>query len=82
MVNLKINVSTVIASRQFVINSTNKTISDETKQLINKLLLERLSLRGIQRVTGVSWSWLQNYVNNKFSQVVRQANVSAKKEGN
>ena len=52
--------------RQFVINPTNKTVSDETKQLIDKLLLERISLRGIARVTGVSWSWLQNYVNNKL----------------
>ena len=49
--------------RQFVINPTNKTVSDETKQLIDKLLLERISLRVIARVTGVSWSWLQNYVN-------------------
>jgi len=66
---------------QFVINPTNKTVSDETKQLIDKLLLERLSLRGIKRVTGVSWSWLQNYVNNKLSQVPRQARVSTKKRG-
>jgi transposase-like protein len=28
--------------RQFVINPTNKTVSDETKQLIDKLLLERI----------------------------------------
>jgi transposase-like protein len=53
--------------RQFVINSSHKTISLQTKQLIDKLLLERISLRGIQRVTGVSWSWLQNYVNNKYN---------------
>jgi transposase-like protein len=53
--------------RQFVVNPTNHTISSETKQLIDKLLLERISLRGIARVTGVSWSWLQNYVNNKLS---------------
>ena len=46
----------------FVINPTNKTVSDETKQLIDQLLLERIYLRGIARVTGVSWSWLQNYV--------------------
>ncbi|ARI82005.1 hypothetical protein BH695_2726 [Microcystis aeruginosa PCC 7806SL] len=30
--------------RQFVINPTNKTVSDETKQLIDKLLLERISV--------------------------------------
>jgi transposase-like protein len=48
--------------RQFVINPSQKIVSEETKQLIDRLLLERISLRGIERVTGVSWSWLQNYV--------------------
>ena len=67
--------------RQFVINPNNKTISPETKQLIDKLLLERISLRGIARVTGVSWSWLQNYVNNKLAAVPRQIKVSEKSKG-
>jgi len=40
--------------RQFVLNPSQKTVSEETKQLIDKLLLERLSLRGIERATGVS----------------------------
>ena len=48
--------------RQFVINSGKRTISTETKVLIDKLLLEHISMRGIVRVTGVSLSWLQNYV--------------------
>jgi hypothetical protein len=64
-----------------VINPTNKTVSDETKQLSDKLLLERISLRGIARVTGVSWSWLQNYVNNKLAAVPRQIKVSDKPKG-
>jgi predicted DNA-binding transcriptional regulator AlpA len=64
-----------------VINPTNKTVSDETKQLIDKLLLERISLRAIARVTGVSWSWLQNYVNNKLAAVPRQIKVSDKLKG-
>ncbi|ELP54716.1 putative transposase ImeAB' protein [Microcystis aeruginosa TAIHU98] len=64
-----------------MINPTNKTVSDETKQLIDKLLLERISLRGIARVTGVSWSWLQNYVNNKLASVPRQIKVSDKLKG-
>ena len=67
--------------RQFVINPSKKSVSEEIKQLIDKLLLERISLRGIQRVTGVSWSWLQDYVNNKFSQVPRQIKVSRKPKG-
>ncbi len=64
-----------------MINPTNKTVSDETKQLIDQLLLKRISLRGIARVTGVSWSWLQNYVNNKFSQVLRQVKITDKPKG-
>ncbi|CCH91389.1 Genome sequencing data, contig C293 (fragment) [Microcystis aeruginosa PCC 9432] len=64
-----------------MINPTNKTVSDETKQLIDKLLLERIFLGGIARVTGVSWSWLQNYVNNKLASVPRQIKVSDKLKG-
>ncbi len=40
--------------RQFVENPKNKPISDATKALIDKMLLERISLAGICRVTGVS----------------------------
>jgi len=39
--------------RQFVVNPSQKTVSEETKQLIDMLLLERIPLRGIERVTGV-----------------------------
>ena len=42
--------------RQFVINPTNHSVSLHRKQLIDKLLLERISLRGIVRVTGISFS--------------------------
>lgn len=67
--------------RQFVINPTQKKVSEETKQLIDRLLLERISLHGIQRVTGVSWSWLQNYVNDKLAAVPRQVSISEKARG-
>jgi transposase-like protein len=40
--------------RQFVLSPSQKTVSEETKKFIDRLLLERLSLRGIERVTGVS----------------------------
>jgi len=39
---------------QFVDNPTKPTVSSEVKQLIDRLLLERISLRGIARVTQVS----------------------------
>ena len=67
--------------RQFVNKPTNVSISDETKKLIDQLLLERVSLRGIARVTGVSWSWLQNYVNNKYACTPHHIGVSEKLSG-
>ena len=67
--------------RQFVNNPSNTVISPETKQLIDKLFLERISLRGIVRATEVSWSWLQNYVNHKMTNIPRQIKISDKSKG-
>jgi insertion element IS1 protein InsB len=67
--------------RQFVVNSTKTTVSSETKQLIDRLLLERVSLRGISRVAQVSWSWLQDYVNQGLARIPRQIEVSIKSPG-
>ncbi|CAK0760963.1 hypothetical protein CCP3SC5AM1_2950003 [Gammaproteobacteria bacterium] len=49
-------------------NPKKYPISDEKKKLIDRLLLERISLAGIARVAGVSESWLQKYVNEKYDQ--------------
>jgi len=38
-------------------------------------------LRGIARVTQVSWSWLQDYVNRKLARTPRQVKVSGKPLG-
>ena len=65
--------------RQFVENPTQNEISTDTRKQIDKLLLERLSMAGIARVTGVSESWLQDYVNNKFQTVPRQIDIDKKK---
>ena len=67
--------------RQFVQDPPHKVIDPATKDLIDKLLLERLSLAGIARVTGVSELWLQRYVNAKYESVPRQVAVRAKKRG-
>ncbi len=67
--------------RQFVVNPTNHSISLARKQLIDKLLLERISLRGVVRVTGVSLSWLQTYVNDKFISIPQRIKVSGKPKG-
>jgi hypothetical protein len=68
-------------ARQFVANPTHRQISDETKQLVDKLLLERISLSGIVRVTGVSLRWLQYYVNAKYATVPRSVTVREQKKG-
>jgi transposase-like protein len=67
--------------RQFVANPIHQRIKEETKQLIDKLLLERISLAGIVRVTGVSARWLQSYVNTKYASVPRSVMVTEQKKG-
>jgi hypothetical protein len=48
--------------RQFVENPTKKLISSRDKELIDKLLLEKISLAGIARTLDVSEVWLQGYI--------------------
>jgi insertion element IS1 protein InsB len=67
--------------RQFVLDLQWMRVSNETKVLIDKLLLEKISLAGIARVVGVSEPWLQAYVNAKYASVPRTAQVSAKTRG-
>lgn len=69
-------------ARQFIENPQNKPISQDTKDLIDKLLLEKLPIAGIARVTGVSERWLQDYVNKKYEAVPQEVNVKIKKKGN
>jgi IS1 family transposase/transposase-like protein len=66
--------------RQFVEHSQQKRISQETKNLIDKLLLEKIPLADIARVCDVSEPWLQQYVNQKYQDVPRQVQVSSKKK--
>ena len=66
--------------RQFVEVPRQKIISEETKALIDKLLLEKIPLAGIARVCDVSETWLQDYVNRKYEAIPQQVNVSAKKK--
>jgi insertion element IS1 protein InsB len=66
-------------NRQFVAEPKWRRISDETKALIDKLLVEKLSLAGIARVTGVSEPWLQAYVNAKYASIARTVEVTPKK---
>ncbi len=66
--------------RQFVQNPEHRVITDETKELINKMLLEKIPLAGIARVTGVSERWLQDYVNELYQKTPCQAHVRSQKK--
>jgi transposase-like protein len=67
--------------RQFVEHANKKVIDSQTRELVDRLLLERISLAGIARSVRVSEQWLQIYVNEKYASVPRQVHVSAKKRG-
>lgn len=67
--------------RQFVDQPSKQLIAAATKALVGKLLLERVSLAGIVRVTGVSARWLQYYVNRKYQAQPRHVTVPSQKKG-
>ena len=67
--------------KQFVLNP-EKYISEEKKAIIDKLLLEKISLRGIARSVGVSGVWLQKYVKEKYQEQPEELNVQKKDQVN
>lgn len=62
-------------NRQFAENPTKKIIPPETWELVDKLLLERIPIAGISRVTGISEPWLQEYINEKYDNIPREVNI-------
>ena len=77
--------------RQFIENPTKKYIDRSAERsrrsptildYIDKMLLKKIPLAGIARVTGVSKKWLQNYVNTLYSKVSSSTKSNFKtKEG-
>ena len=67
--------------RQFVEDPQWQPKSKDTFGLVNLLLLEKVPLAGIARVTQVSPSWLQEYVNDAYAEVARTASVIPKAKG-
>lgn len=67
--------------RQFVEHPTQKVVTQATRDLIDRLLLERISLAGIARAVKVSEQWLQTYVKKKYASVSRKVQVTPKKRG-
>ncbi|WP_445447106.1 IS1/IS1595 family N-terminal zinc-binding domain-containing protein, partial [Emticicia aquatilis] len=61
--------------RQFVEGGQDWFVSDSDKLLINRLLLERISLSGICRVCDVSQQWLLNYIKELYSNLPDDLNA-------
>lgn len=61
--------------RQFIENPQKKYRTESDNNLIDKLLLERISLRGIARVLGISVRSLQEYVNKFYCSIKCQFKV-------
>jgi insertion element IS1 protein InsB len=68
-------------NRQFVEEPQWKPKDFDTCALIDLLLLEKIPLAGIARVTGVAESWLQQYVNNFYQKVPQEVEVLPKAKG-
>jgi insertion element IS1 protein InsB len=52
--------------RRFVAAPKTGPVPEATKDLIRRLLAERLGIRAIARAVGVSRSWLQGFVNTLY----------------
>ena len=66
--------------RQFVKAPQWRLISEETKGIIDRLLLEKLPLAGIARALEISELWVQQYVNPKYKQVSQEVQVRPKSQ--
>ena len=62
--------------RQFVEGGQDWYVSDSDKIIIDKLLLERISLAGICRACDVSESWLSQYIVGLYSDSPDDLNAS------
>jgi insertion element IS1 protein InsB len=55
-----------LCGRAFVLNPEHPVITEEQRSLIERLLLERISLRGICRAVGVGLQWLLQFMVERF----------------
>src|SRR5262245_37580606 len=55
-----------VCGRAFVLTPENSVITEQQRALIERLLLERISLRGICRAVGVGLQWLLQFMSARF----------------
>ncbi|HJW29954.1 MAG TPA: IS1 family transposase, partial [Saprospiraceae bacterium] len=74
--NGKQNYRCSTCGRSFVAYPENVVISLAQRDLIKKLLLERIPLRGISRVVGVSLRWVLNFITQVYKEAPDHLNVA------
>jgi IS1 family transposase len=78
--NGKQNYRCVACSRQFVQEPNQRIIDDNTKKLVKKALLERVSLHGICRIFDVSMPWLLELIDGLIEDIPQDLNAEVVQE--
>ena len=76
--NLKQNHRCKCCGRQFVLNPQKRIINQTERMIINRLLLEWISLRGICRSMQVSIQWLLQHIANLYLQQPDDLNLQVR----
>ncbi len=66
-----------LCGRAFVLNPGNYVITEEQRSLIERLFLERISLRGICRAVGVGLRWLLQFMVEQFRAAPAHLNLTS-----
>lgn len=67
-------------SRQFVLEPAQKIIDEKTKDLIKRVLLERISLEGVCRAFEVSMPWLLEFIDDLIAELPENLNAEVATE--
>jgi IS1 family transposase len=73
--NGKQNYRCLKCSRQFVLEPSQKIIDEKTKDLIRRVLLERISLEGVCRAFEVSMPWLLEFIDGLIAELPENLNA-------
>jgi len=73
--NKKQNYKCLECGKQFTEENKQKLISEETKKLVRKTLLERVSLHGICRIFDISMPWLLDFITKIISELPENLNA-------